>query len=124
MKLTKLLYTQSKRKPNANQTLADINNNDNNLNNDNTDNKGIGEKAKRFVPPTIDEIKIYCLERKNKVDPEKFFNFYQSKGWLVGKSKMKDWKASIHTWEKSEKTQYEHPSAAHQQQNSNTDSRF
>jgi len=116
--------TPSKRKPNANQTLADINNNDNNLNNDNTDNKGIGEKAKRFVPPTIDEIKIYCLERKNKVDPEKFFNFYQSKGWLVGKSKMKDWKASIHTWEKSEKTQYEHPSAAHQQQNSNTDSRF
>jgi hypothetical protein len=103
---------------------TDINNNDNNLNNENTDNKG-KEKSKRFVPPTIDEIKIYCLERKNKVDPEKFFNFYQSKGWLVGRNKMKDWKASIHTWEKSDKSgPYIHPAAAYKQDNSEIDLRF
>lgn len=104
---------------------TDTNNKNNNLNNDNTDNKGVEEKAKRFVPPTIDEIKIYCLERKNKVDPDKFFNFYQSKGWMVGRSKMKDWKAAIHTWEKSEKPgQYTHPAAVYKQENSKTDSRF
>jgi len=59
--------------------------------------------TKKFIIPSILEIKNYCNERKNSVDPEKFFNFYQSKGWLVGKSKMKDWKACIHTWEKSSK---------------------
>jgi len=58
------------------------------------------------------------------VDPEKFFNFYQSKGWLVGKNKMKDWKASMHTWEKSEKTEFKHPAAAYVQKNSTTVSRF
>jgi len=56
---------------------------------------------KNFVIPSVSEISNYCKERKNSVDPEKFFNFYQSKGWLVGKSKMKDWRACIHTWEKS-----------------------
>lgn len=60
-------------------------------------------RGKRFSPPTQEEIKIYCLERKNKVDPIKFFDFYESKGWMVGKTKMKDWKASVRTWEKNEK---------------------
>ena len=58
--------------------------------------------AKKFRPPTYDEVRDYCLERKNNVDPEKFIDFYQSKGWMVGKSKMKDWKASVRTWEKRE----------------------
>lgn len=56
-------------------------------------------KNKIFIKPTIQEIKDYCFERKNNIDPEKFFNFYESKGWLIGKSKMIDWKASIRTWE-------------------------
>jgi hypothetical protein len=59
-------------------------------------------RAKRFLPPTQEEIKSYCLERENNVDPIKFFDFYESKGWLVGKNKMKDWKACIRTWEKNE----------------------
>lgn len=63
----------------------------------------IKEKATRFSPPTQEEIKSYCLERKNTIDPERFFNFYQSKGWMVGKNKMKDWKAAVRTWEKDEK---------------------
>lgn len=53
----------------------------------------------RFKKPSIDEIKAYCLERKNKVDPQRFFDFYESKGWKVGNSPMKDWKAAIRTWE-------------------------
>jgi len=57
---------------------------------------------KRFKEPTIDEIDSYCIERNNKVDSHTFFDFYQSKGWIVGKVKMKDWRACIRTWEKNE----------------------
>lgn len=59
-------------------------------------------KRKRFVPPTVEEVRAYCAERKNNVDAERFVDFYESKGWMVGKDKMKDWKASVRTWEKRE----------------------
>ena len=54
-----------------------------------------------FVKPTIIDINEYCKERKNNVDADTFFNFYESKDWLIGKNKMKNWKACIITWEKS-----------------------
>jgi hypothetical protein len=54
---------------------------------------------KGFVVPTIGEITSYCLERKNAVNPETWLNHYTSNGWMVGKNKMKDWKASVRTWE-------------------------
>lgn len=60
----------------------------------------IGGKQKAFSPPSLKEIKTYCLSRNNEIDPEQFLNFYQSKNWMVGKNKMKDWKAAIITWEK------------------------
>lgn len=60
-------------------------------------------KSKVFIPPTVDEVKAYCLERGNSVDPEQFVDFYTSKGWKVGKDKMKDWKASVRTWERNHK---------------------
>ena len=56
--------------------------------------------SKTFRPPTVDEVRAYCQERGNSVDPEQFIDFYTSKGWIVGKNKMKDWKASVRTWEK------------------------
>ena len=56
----------------------------------------------KFLPPTYEDVSNYCSERKNKVDPQKFIDFYESKGWMVGKNKMKDWQASVRTWEKSE----------------------
>lgn len=59
-------------------------------------------KPKRFVPPTPDQVKAYCRERNNRVDAERFVDFYASKGWMVGKTKMRDWKASVRTWERSE----------------------
>lgn len=52
-----------------------------------------------FTPPTIEEVKEYCKERKNNVDAERFIDFYTMKGWFVGKNKMKDWKAAVRTWE-------------------------
>lgn len=54
----------------------------------------------RFTPPTIEEIENYCKERNNLVDVNRFYDFYQSKGWMVGKNKMKDWKACVRTWER------------------------
>ncbi|MPM18640.1 hypothetical protein SDC9_65053 [bioreactor metagenome] len=53
----------------------------------------------RFISPTVEEVREYCTERKNSIDPERFVNFYDSKGWLVGKSPMKNWKAAVRTWE-------------------------
>ena len=53
-----------------------------------------------FLKPTRFDIKGYCIERKNNVDCETFYDFYESKDWLIGKNKMKDWKACVRTWEK------------------------
>lgn len=72
---------------------------DNNINNDIESNKG---KAK-FQKPTIAEIDAYCCERGNTIDAEEFFNFYESKGWVIGKSPMKDWKACVRTWERNKR---------------------
>ena len=58
-------------------------------------------KVKRFVKPTIEDIFNYCSERENDVDCRKFFDYYESNGWKVGKNPMKDWKASVRTWEKN-----------------------
>lgn len=55
-----------------------------------------------FKKPTVSEIKEYCLERQNNIDPDHFFDHYESNGWLIGgKSKMKDWKSAVRTWEKN-----------------------
>jgi hypothetical protein len=53
-----------------------------------------------FIEPTFIEVFDYCSERKNGIDVNKFLNFYSAKGWMVGKNKMKDWKACVRTWEK------------------------
>lgn len=54
----------------------------------------------RFTPPTLEQVQEYCEERNNDVDPQRFIDFYSSKGWMVGKTKMVDWKACVRTWEK------------------------
>ena len=58
------------------------------------------KKRKTFIPPTIEEVREYCNERMNFVNAESFVDFYESKGWMVGKNKMKDWKAAVRTWER------------------------
>lgn len=63
----------------------------------------ISPKAtKRFTPPTVEEVRTYCKERGNKVDPAAFVSFYDSNGWKVGKNPMKDWRAAVRTWEQRE----------------------
>ncbi len=62
--------------------------------------KNIKEKLALFTPPTIEEVTAYCKERGNNVDAEQFIAFYSSKGWMVGKNKMKDWKSAVITWER------------------------
>ena len=61
--------------------------------------KNIGDKHHH---PTLEEVKEYCSERGNKVDPERWFDYYTSNGWKVGKNPMKDWKAAVRTWERTD----------------------
>lgn len=56
---------------------------------------------KTFTPPTLEEVSQYCEERHNGIDAQHFIDFYQAKGWMIGKNKMKDWKASVRTWERT-----------------------
>lgn len=63
------------------------------------ENKGQG----RFNKPSVQEVAEYCQARNNGIDPEEFVAFYESKGWMVGKNPMKDWRSAIITWEKSKK---------------------
>ena len=60
-------------------------------------------KSRAFTAPSLYEISAYCRERNSSVDPQRFLDFYESKGWMVGKNKMKDWKAAIRTWEQRDK---------------------
>lgn len=87
----------------ASDQQVTTNNNVNNINNitmkQDIEKKNI--KRKVFQKPTVEEINQYCTERENKVDPQRFFDFYESKGWKVGKEPMKDWKACVRTWEKN-----------------------
>ena len=62
-------------------------------------------QRKRFVPPTVEEVAAYCRERDNGIDPEAFVDFYTAKGWLVGKSPMKDWRSAVRTWEHDRRSQ-------------------
>jgi hypothetical protein len=55
---------------------------------------------RNVIPPTLTMVAAYCAERRNNVDPENFCDFYESKNWYVGNQKMKDWQASVRTWEK------------------------
>lgn len=62
--------------------------------------KDTKKKSGNFVPPTVEEVREYLLSVGSQVDAEAFVAFYESKGWFVGKNKMKSWKAAIVTWEK------------------------
>jgi len=80
-----------------------INDKDNNTITNNTNNN---KKNVRFKKPLIDDIKIYVIERGNLIDPQRFYDYYESNGWKVGRNKMKSWKACVRNWEsRNEKTQ-------------------
>ena len=57
------------------------------------------KEGSTFHKPSLEDVRAYCIARGNDVDPEQFFNFYEAKGWMIGKSHMKDWRAAVRTWE-------------------------
>ena len=61
------------------------------------------QPARRFAPPSLDEVMSYCDQRGNKINAERFVDYYTANGWMVGRNKMKDWKAAVRSWEKKEK---------------------
>ena len=73
-------------------------------NNNTSNNNNLTDSNKKalFKKPTLDEVKNYCILRKNNIDAEAFIDFYESKDWMIGKNKMKNWKHAIVTWEKRE----------------------
>lgn len=99
-----------------NNTVIDycnyFNDNDNDNDNDNEDSyhesyhdssTNRTTNRQRFVPPTIEEVTAYVTERQSKVIPQVFIDFYEAKGWMVGKTKMKDWKAACRNAERWER---------------------
>jgi len=58
-------------------------------------------RKRTFKKPSVEEVRAYCVERENQVDPQRFMDYYESNGWKVGKNPMKDWKAAVRTWERN-----------------------
>lgn len=85
---------------NVTETLCNNDVTEQNQNKKKNQNKENNSKKKNFVPPTVDEVKKYIISVGSKVDAETFVAFYESKGWMIGRNKMKSWKAAIVTWER------------------------
>jgi len=84
------------------KNFKDINIDNNIINKEKDINKLISKK--KFIKPTIEEIKKYCNDRNNGINAEVFFDFYEANGWVQGKGKpIKDWKACVRTWERNNK---------------------
>ncbi len=66
------------------------------------ENKACKPPRPRFVPPSVDEVRTYCQERKNGINAAAFIDFYEARGWMLNKTKMKDWRAAVRTWERRE----------------------
>lgn len=95
--------TETKKEPNDNQNATNIKPNDNVNDNVNVNKKESTEKSKRFSPPTLEQVTEYIAEKELKVDPNRFIDFYESKGWMVGKNKMKDWRAAARSWDRGQR---------------------
>lgn len=95
--------SKTKSEPNHNQTITKI---------EPKEKEKVKEKDKekennrvvRFTPPTLENVIGYCQENGYVVDAERFIDFYESKGWMVGKNRMKDWRAAVRNWARQDKT--------------------
>ena len=63
----------------------------------------LSQNESEFIPPTVEEVRAYCKERGNSIDPERFVDYYTARDWYFGKSRISDWKAAVRSWEKTEK---------------------
>ena len=97
--------TETKIEPTNNQTVTKVKPNDNvNVNDNVKDLKESKEKKPRFSPPSLAEVTEYVNEHGlDRVDPERFMDYYTGNGWMVGKNKMKDWKACCRNWNRSQR---------------------
>ena len=73
------------------------------------------ENTKEKIRPSLDDVIAYCRERRNGVDPQKWFDYYSANGWKVGKNPMKDWKACVRTWERNNPKPQEEPARRYEQ---------
>ncbi|MDD3370012.1 MAG: DUF6291 domain-containing protein [Lachnospiraceae bacterium] len=105
-KKPKCYQSDTKPIPNRNQTVTKPLPNVNvNVNvNDNENDKEIKGTKKSFVPPTPENVSGYCREKGYSIDVDRFIDFYTSKGWMIGKNKMKDWKAAVRNWARQDKS--------------------
>ena len=88
---------------NRNEMNNELNGNEFDLeNSDSEESESSPKKSSRFKKPTVEEIRAYCIERGNTVDPQQFFDYYEANGWMVGKSHMKDWKSAVRNWERNQ----------------------
>lgn len=102
---TKPKRNQNGTKAEPKRTNPEPNDNVNDNDNDNVnDIKESEEKKPRFYPPTLEELKKYIADNKYNVDPERFIDYYTANGWTVGKNRMKDWKAAVRNWDRSQKS--------------------
>ena len=94
--------------PNGNQMETESSLGKSSLGESSLGESSLGDKAdkppthSRFSPPTVEEVKSYCLEKGYSIDPQRFVDYYESNGWMVGKNKMKDWKAAVRGWNSRE----------------------
>ena len=60
------------------------------------------DSPRKIIPPTIEQVRDYCLDRANGIDPQLWWDYYQANGWRVGRNKMQDWQAAVRTWERNQ----------------------
>ena len=101
-------------KINEEQVLQILNNLSDKIHTTINKNKKIKITNKYFKRPKVEEVAYYCSQRKNNIDHEAFWDFYESKDWFVGKLKMKDWKAAVRNWERGDKKKPQTMSKIHQ----------
>lgn len=96
--------SETKAKPNSNQIVTKVEPKEKEKEKEKAkgnakEKESFADGSCRFTKPTVEEIREYCWERGNSVDPQRFFDFYEAKGWKVGNQSMKDWQAAVRTWE-------------------------
>ena len=71
------------------------------------------DQPRRFTKPAVEDIRDYCRERRNAIDPQRFYDYYEARGWLIGSQPMKDWQAAVRTWEGREPARAPNPTGAY-----------
>lgn len=102
------ITNENKAEEGATNEINNKNNKKENKNKNHNNNNCEGATQKRFTPPTMEDVLLYCLDRKNHVSAQKFIDHYTANGWRVGKNPMKDWKAAVRTWERNSWTEDEY----------------